>query len=474
MPKATTAERLTQAMKSLKNRVEEYIKHIAASNIRNAFCIITPTHVQAPQLTHEELEEIKETVLACFKNEHLFGLAIRYFVPPLPLPTRPEDGADHEIRVGIAEFDEGWQIDEYAKGMLFCPSNRELGHWHSRYERQAEALRLTPLLERAYADMQAREYIRHFLHQLAHDFFVTFATKHAQTDDAIPQSDRSLDIKVLYREIQPFPEEGAPIFYAYSEAGKIASKTQNTKTRRLMRGFQEAVERHCLKVLEEINAPQSTREEIFHDLRGGSLKPERVNDAERPAQGLDYFRTAQILMLFLLEFLEDPKKHPASGEMAIFVWLCQHIAFDYSHLGIKITDLLNLKTGDFDRLKNCLQINGHKIQLTEGLSELFIAWRGKNRRVNDRLLFTALSPDFLAENLKRVSAKLPDFTRGLLPKDLLIIPHAIGNDAAVDKNARRCLDWQCAFVSKSPYANSSDLTKQIRESITAMLSKSSH
>jgi hypothetical protein len=474
MPKATTAERLGQALTRIKNRVEDHIKKIAASNIRNAFCVIAPTHAKAPQLTHEQLEAIKEDVLARFKDEHLFGLAIRYFRPSFLPALKPKDIADHDIRVGIAEFDEGWQIDEYAKGMLYCPSDGELGRWHSRYERQTEGLRLTPLLERMFCDMQARECIRHFLSQPAHDFFVTFAKKHALTDDAIPSKDRLLDIKDLYHESRTFPEEGAPIFYAYSEAGKIASKTQNSKTRCLMRGFQEAVEQRCLKLLEDMNAPQSTREEIFHDLRRGSLKPDRVNDAERPAQGLDYFRMAQLLMLFILEFLEDPKKHPASGEIAIFIWLCQHIAFEKSHLGVKITDLLNLKSGDFDPLKKCIRIKDHMIQLTEGLIEIFIAWLGKKKRVNDRLLFTALSYDFLAANLTRVSVKLPSFTRDLLPKDLLIAPHAMGYDAKVGKSVRQHLDWQCAFVSKSPFANSSDLTKQIREAIAATLSKSSH
>lgn len=76
------AERLAQAITKNRTRIEEYIKKIASSNIRNGFCVIMPTHTGAPPLTNERLDAIKNNVLQVFKNENLFGLAIQYFIPP--------------------------------------------------------------------------------------------------------------------------------------------------------------------------------------------------------------------------------------------------------------------------------------------------------------------------------------------------------------------------------------------------------
>ncbi|MBX3718129.1 MAG: hypothetical protein KF898_00595 [Parachlamydiales bacterium] len=472
MPKPTSAERLATAMTKVHSRVEGYIKSIAASNIRNAFCIINPTHINAPKLTYEQLESIKNMVLDQFQNDHLFGLAIKFFTPPFLLEEKPEGSPDHNVTVGIAEFDEGWQIDEFAKGMLYCPSERELGSWHHRYEKQMEALSLTPLLDSACRDLEARDHVRHFLSCPAKEFFEVFAQKYALTDSHIPQIDRKKGIRDLYHEIGSFPEEKSLIFQAYSQAKKLAAQTKNFKISQLMRGVLRAVELKCVEVVKAVGAPASTEEEILQSLKDDPLKSAPRYDAERRAQGLNYFRMAQVLMLFVLEFLEEQKKHAASGEIAMFVWLCQHIAFNHSSNGVKIVDLLNLKSGDFDRRKNTLLIKQAKVPLTEGLGELFSAWLGNRWRVNDRRLFTRLTFDLLSDNLKRISVKLPLFERDLLPKDLLIAPHALECDAAIDKSARKHLGWQEAFVSNSPYANASVLTKQIREMIISTLSKS--
>ncbi len=471
MPKPTTATRLSEAIVELKIRLENYIKKVAGSNIRNGFCVIVPTHRGSPPLSHERIEAIKAGILKEFKDENLFGFAVLYAPPPLLPSSKPEGYSDYVIEAGIAEFDEGWQIDQFAKGLLYCPSERELGAWHPRYNKQTDALRLAPLVDMALKDSDAREAVRSFLNCGAAAFFNTFAMEYAKGDRNIPRIDRNKDIHLLYHELPKFPTEGAPIFHAYAEAQAMRKKTRNDRIKDLITAFIKAVEDQCIKLICDIGASATTQNGILAELRQNFKKGKQSYQAERPAQGLYYFRTAQLLMLFILEFLEDPEKNLASGEIAMFIWLTQHMSFE-GLSEIQIKDFLHLQVTDFDRKHNTLLIRSKKVPLTEGLGELLQAWLGESSRVNGHWLFTKLNPEFLKDNVARMSVRLPSFDRDLLVKDLLLKPHVIENDAPMDKKFRQHLDWQCDFVSKSPYANTNNLSKQIREKIDTMLSKS--
>lgn len=471
MPKPTTGKRLAEAMVKLKTSLERYIQKIASSNIRNGFCVITPTHAGSLPLTEEKMESIKKNVLEKFKEENLFSFAFGYFPFPQGIlhSSKPEGYIDYEIRVGIAEFDEGWQIDQFAKGLLYCSSEGELGTWHSRYTSQLEGLRLTPLFDMALKDMNAREVVRSFLRLETAVFFKYFAKKYAEEGPEISLVERNKDLIHLHKKIPQFPMVGAPIFHAYAEARAIRKKTRNDRIKDIMNAFIKTVEDHSLKFISEVGASSATQNGILTELRQDFRKHKQPYDAERPAQGLYYFRTAQLLMLFILEFLEDPEKNIASGEIAMFIWISQHMSFE-GLSEIQINDFLHMQVTDYDPKLNSLQIRDKKVILTEGLGELIRAWLGEGARVNRRWLFSKLKHEFLKDNVVRMSAKLPSFNRDLLAKDLLLKPHAMGHDALMDKPFCQHLNWQCDFVSKSPYANTINLTKQIREAVRSMLS----
>ena len=475
MPKSTTAERLSQAIANIKTRLEEYLKKIASSNMRNGFCVIVPTHRGALPPTQAQMEAIKAGVLEEFKTENLFGLAMQYSLPPegiLP-SSKPEGSSDYEIRGGIAEFDEAWQVDQFAKGLLYCPAETEFGVWHPRYNKLSDALRLTPLVDMAMKDMRARSIVKSFLEYDAKAFFDIFIVKYVKDDPNIPPLDREKDIECLYGDVLQFLVAEAPIFHAYAQAQALKKKTRNEKTKALMTAFIRSVEDHCIQFIDQVGASSATQNAILAELRQDFRKGKQSYDAERPAQSLYYFRTAQLLLLFILEFLSDPGKHLASGEIAMFIWLSQHMSFE-GPPGIQINDFLHMQVTDFDHKKNTLLIRGKRVLLTKGLGELLSAWLGDASRVNRRWLFTKLKHEFLKDNLVRMSAQLPSFEGDILAKDLLLRPHGISDDVPVDRQFRQDLEWQSNFVSQSPYTDTINLAKQIREKVDAMLSKSKH
>jgi hypothetical protein len=218
----------------------------------------------------------------------------------------------------------------------------------------------------------------------------------------------------------------------------------------LLLAIVNAVERTCCHYVDLAKAPESEKNLILNDIRGKVMAchGERLS-CQRKACSMSYQTLFKILTTCIAEFKKDVQRKVHFGYLALLIWLCQHVAFEYDDMQITLESILALETTDLCRNQCAICINGETIFITQGLYSIFQSWTQTDTLKSRRKLFP-ITHDRITDILKRISSTHLKKGVVILPKDLLLPAHVVDNlhcNGALQEQ----FEYQKAFVSKSSF-----------------------
>lgn len=297
--------------------------------------------------------------------------------------------------------------------------------------------------------------IRLCLLQSPHPIFEAFVHDHVLNDDHLGINDKErklcaegkTDWKLLYPEVKGLlnsTHQTLHNFYKVARAKAVQSR--NPKIKSLLWAFVDHVEKRLIKTSE---LPENLKDQLLDDLKGvNSKQQEKKYHAKRPAICLSDIECAKALYFFIRKFLSSPKKNQISGEITLYIWICQHAAF--SNLNVGVEDVLAISVTDINFQALTINIAGKEADITCGLRDLIAAWLGNDERQNKRKLFPTLTIDNLEKNLIKFSEGFFERDGRLLPRDFLGKAHVIAG-ARIPIELRKQFDFQETLTESSPY-----------------------
>ena len=308
--------------------------------------------------------------------------------------------------------------------------------------------------------------------------FETFIYEYAPNDCHLPPltqyelekwKKRLIDWKSRYPLLADLFHPSASVREVYIVAREKAASSRNSMIKDLLWGFVSVIEETL--ILKSSLPDEMKKQEIekLRKLKKRSIKKGKYS-AKRPAVCISDIECASILDFLCTRFFEQKQKSWVLVEGILFIWIAQHAAF--SELNLKVSDILGIKVVDIDSQSLVIQINGLEISLTQGLSELIVAWIQSVDSTKSDLLFRKLNYDNLEELLNKTTTKLFGRERKLFPKDFLEKVHIIPN-TRITLKLRRQITWQEHILKNSPYRiNSQEIKKQIRQAMQANVASS--
>lgn len=320
----------------------------------------------------------------------MHGFYFQYFTPSI-LPNVidvdiniPPSVNDYQLTFDLPKFDARWVVETTARSLLYSPGNdAEMGCWQEWFDRQLEAIRLTPMLYQQLKEHSIVGKIRLSLMQSPTKVFQSFVCGYAANDFHLEISNKErnlcaegkIDWKLLYPEIKDLFNQNNPMLYDFYKISRAkAIQSRNFKIKSLLWAFVEHTEENLIRKSE---LPDEIKEGLLNDLRGIDRKQQRKKyNAKRPAICLSDIESAQVLYFFILKFTGNPRKNQIFGEIALYIWICQHAAF--SNLNIRVEDVLSITVTDIDLHALTIIINGEEANITWGFAEVLAAWVGPN------------------------------------------------------------------------------------------------
>lgn len=475
--KITAAERLSNAMVALELRIDEYCQFQINNAHKIGLCVVTPKSASQNPPTKEVEKELRQIGIDHFSKPGAQGFYFQYFTPPL-LPTvsganinTSATSNDYQVTLKLTEIDDLWAIDAWTRALLYCAGNdKEMNDRNDWFELQHEAFRLTPQIAQEIKVHQQLEKIRLQFMESPRQIFEIFGREYVSKDDnlGISDAERKLytkgiqDWKTLYPGIDTFLSiENLTLFDLYKNMNVKKVNKRNTKTRPLLYAFTKYIED---KLVGTSELPENTKKELIESLQGIVRTPRRLKyNAKRPAICLSVTECSSILYLLIREFCASPKKNQISGEGALYIWICQHVAF--ANVNIKVDDVLNICVTDIDIRSKTIIINKRKIYITHGLAQIIEAWIGTEKRENKRKFFLSLTLDNLNNKLVKISTDFLGIDGPIHPRDFLEKVHVLPG-ARISPELRSQLEVQEDIIDDSPYTVDPDeIKKQILKSI---------
>jgi hypothetical protein len=471
--KKTSAQRLSEAICALQMRTYRYCHEMVNSNMRIGICIATRKKPSVHKPTEEVLARLQQQAKSHFahKNIHL----LYFTVIELPVNYNTEEiHASTSLSIDdfllicrIQEFDTVWEQETLARSLIYCPAELDLGGWYEWFIPEVESVRLAPLCYEWLKEHKITGQIQQDMQQPAISFFDTFIRKHILTDDTMGLSNQERkqihqgikDWRVIYKELSTIlPVNETTLFDLYMTSRAKVIQSRNGQIRSVLKAFLEEVEN---VVVNSKPLAQDVKESYIAHLRGDAKRQKQKYEAKRPIYCLSDLECASILYLVIRQFQTDPKKNQVYGEIALFIWICQHAAFSGHELDID--DVLNLKVTSIDFEGLCIDFPCAKIDIIQGLSDIIHCFIGAAQRQNDRKLLPSLTYDNLEKTLKNLTRKIFGREGYLLPKDFLNRVHVIAG-ARIPYELRSQLTYQKSRVNQSPYViSASEIKKQALE-----------
>ncbi len=477
--KKTATERLSEAIISLLNRINDYCKKAADSPLRYGLCIVNLKHAPYRQATKEVLAELEKRAKDHFASLNVHGFYFQFWTPPaLPVVEKVDKNAplsadDYQLTYQLPQFNLEEEQRMLVRSLIFCPSDGEIYHWWDEwFEIQYEAIRYVPLI---FQEIKERTIIRKISLSLAQagvPVFETFANNYAiQTDYLGISDEEKKQIKKgegswnkYFPRIRGIFSSAKTLFDVYKICKEHVLKSRDLNDKSFLSSFVETVETSLIKMTD---LPEDLKLDLLNNLRGISNNKHKSGyQAKRPVVCLSDIECGQALFLLLQKFLSNPKKYSVYGEMALYVWICQHAAF--AGVVFKEVDILKMKVTDIDIEGLIINLNGIQLQITRGFSDILEAWIGKNERTNQRFLFPTLGYDNLEKNLKRISQEFFGKNGFVLPSDFLMKAHVIPF-VRLSAKQRAEIDYQISLIEDSPYRiRNREIKKRILEAQSKM------
>jgi hypothetical protein len=474
--KMTATERLSKAIHSLLLRIQDYCQEVADTPIRFGLCIANQKQEPYQVLTRKIQDELWMHAKDHFNSLGVQSFYFQFWTPPtfsllekketdLPLTVK-----DYQLTFELPEYNAVEERRTTARSLIYCPSQGEINHWWNEwFEMQDEAIRHVPLV---FQDIKERMLIRQISASLAQKgipIFDVFANKYILQSHHLGISDEDKKLidsgrnswKTYHPQIQDLFSVKDNLFDAYKIVQKKILKSRNENIRSLLKAFIEYVEE---TLIEATLLLDDLKRQLLNNLRGVLRKGHHYGyKAKNPALCLSDIECAQILNALLHQFISNPKKFSVFGEVALYIWVCQHAAF----AGIKFTekDVLEIKVTDINASDLIMLLNGEEVPITRGFADILEAWMGENKRKNKRLLLPTLTYDKIEKQLRKIYERSFGSDIGIKPRDFLMKAHVIPF-ARLTAKQRAEIDYQESLVKDSPYSiRSSNIKKHITESI---------
>jgi hypothetical protein len=463
--KPTAAIRLSAAITSLQMGIYHYCKRHVETPHQYGLCIISPKEHSVRSPSKVVYEELQQQAKDHFFSLNKRGVYSHYFDPYKILPKtldpkiqREGEVNDYSLIFRTPAFDNKWEMQTIARAFVYCASQEDMGGWNEWYDPQLEAIRLTINLHDALKESSKVLSIRHQLSKPSLSIFNDFAATYIKQDDHIPELYRRKHWSLLYPDIKNLIKKETTLYECYQLAKEHANM-RNEKERDLLRAFVKYVEEFLII---NTDLQKELKDHILHDLRTGEAKHIKQKYwAKKPEVCISDLECAQFLIFILKKFQSSPQKYQTLGEVALFIWICQHAAF--SEVRLDINDILNIRVTDIDFEEFIIKTNRREVTITIGFKSLLQAWMGKTDRENKRFLLPSLTKiSNLEKTVAKYSKNLFGIEGGLKPRDFLGKTHPIPG-ARIAIEVRELLDTQMEMAKHSPYCvKMHEIKKRIR------------
>jgi len=293
--------------------------------------------------------------------------------------------------------------------LLCCSSEDGLCNPIYWFEKEDIANTITNLIFAINAHPHEQAVFEKNLKQPAFDFFYTAATNYNKKD---PGSN------VFHSEFAPIEES------TVAEAYKLLSKSIQHQKDKSVTTFQALWRDQLMHLIfVNLNWPMIRKQAILEEMF--SLKSLH-NAKEIPTVRWETGRSLdrQTYGLFIRHFAERflEKKNPTDGEIALLLWVMAHISRDPNHL-FSISRILELTTAAI--ADESIHIDGHEIEISQGLANLLKEYAGGAKSERQKKLFPNLNPDKVPDYFHDASSELlPPNSIPALPEAFLTFPHA--------------------------------------------------
>lgn len=461
------------ALASLLTRVDNYRQKCVTTGQPFGVCTVSPKRASIGPPSKDIQVELKKRATDYFQSTPAYGYYFKYWTPPI-LPI--SEGSrlsptvdDYHMVFEYPQFDTGWELTTLARGILYCPSDREEGDCSDWFELQHEAIRLTPLLHQSLEDYKIIYHIDVQLEQDGLPEFENFICEYGTKDPHLPMprseleswKARNLNWRVRYHLLKHLFNSSSTLRDFYTIAREKAASSRNPMLKALLRAFAKSVEDQLIlntKLPEELKKDQLTR------LRA-SKKRTTNNEKylpKRPAVCISDIECGQLLYLLITTLLSSTGKNIILMESILFIWIAQHGAF--SDLNLNIQDILSIKTHDIKPRALSIRTSKGDIFITSGLQKILATWIKILGGRRSGQLFQKLSDDNFEDLLGKHSTQLFGSNGKLLPKDFLEKVHTT-HGARIPLDLRRKISQQETLIKFSPYRiKSQEIKNQIQKS----------
>lgn len=155
---------------------------------------------------------------------------------------------------------------------------------------------------------------------------------------------------------------------------------------------------------------------FFPHPRHGALK-----ERHESSWGIDYEIASRFILYFCDKFIATPYKTEL-GEIGCFLWLMVRLSHGLDKIDFPLNTIISIKKGDFSRGLRTINIQDHRISLSQSLEDLFyILSRGK---MNNEKLLPNLTEKKLIAMFHRASEELlQPLQKQVSPDAFRVFPH---------------------------------------------------
>lgn len=306
------------------------------------------------------------------------------------------------------------------EALLYCASENEMSEWIKWFEQEDLSNTLTNHLfaishyyEEEAKAAQEKEIYEKNLREPAFPHFVSTVTRYCK-ENVCPKVAKTL----LRNEFSP--TKGSSVAKSYELVISSCTRGNRKYFADFLCAWKERLQELIFKDL-NWNAEQRQaalaeffprRQLVTQEMKGARWQTGLIIDRQTYASFIQYF---------INRFLQDPRRYPVDGEIALLLWIMIYCGRK-PHINCPITRLLNLTTA---HVKNrIISFEGEKLEISRGLAELLADFIGQPPQERPQKLFPNLTLDKLEDHFRRASAMiLPHESQPALPQAFLVFPH---------------------------------------------------